>query len=208
MAPSAAAQRSRSFLGRVQKTPWCSARKGIVWRLVHDALPLSSRMSGAFARPCACGHALPGRAHHFWDCPCTRPLRDLIQAGLQAAGPDATTVALQRHHIWLGVPPQPSLHPGVWCVVSLAALNAMESTRCTITRLSIDASGGGVLPPEDHLPAIRRQAARAGISRFKMLLADFVAQRRPDAWRAGLPESHPFIAAVPHHPFIRVVAAG
>ena len=109
---------------------------------------------------------------------------------------------------WLGVPPQPSLHPGVWCVVSLAALNAMESTRCTITRLSIDASPGGVLPPAGRLPAIRRQAARAGISRFKMLLADFVAQRRPDAWRAGLPESHPFIAAVPHHPFIRVVAAG
>ncbi len=205
-APEVACQPTRRFLRLVQRLPWRSDHLGVAWRLLHNAYPLSARMTQAkYRRPCTCGFALPDRAHCFWECPYTLPVRSLIEARLQTVAPAGHTVVLQRHHIWLSIPPIPDLHEGAWCVVCVAALNAMDSTRCTVTRLSINAVPAGGSVPPSSVPAIRQQALRAGPACFWKLLHNFASARRPDGWRVGLSASEPFFAPLPHHPFLMVV---
>ena len=201
---SALRQRTRNFFSLCLNLPWGSNHREILRRLVHNAVPVSARMTGRSARPCACGHELPDRAHCFWDCSCTQPIRDLITEVLQAAAPAGSTVSLQRHHIWLADRPLPRLHHGVWAVACLCALNAMDSVRRTVTRLSIThAPDGGRLPaPCRH--SICRQATNAGLAAFRKLLANFVSQKRRDSWCAGLSETHPFVASQSQYPFIAV----
>jgi hypothetical protein len=169
-----ATARTRAFSSLCLKVPWDSKHREIVWKLVHNDLPLSDRMSGTHARPCACGCELPGRAHCFWDCPHVLSLRNFIRSRLMAAAPSGQTVSLRCHHIWLGACPLPDLHPGAWCIVCIAALHAMDSVRRTITRLSISAaaaSGGGTIT-----------AARLRTIRTQLLHA-FASHQCPTSWR-------------------------
>ena len=197
-------QRTRDFFSLCLNLPWGSEHREILWRLVHNAVPVSARMTGRSARPCACGHELPDHAHCFWDCPCTQPIRDLLTEVLQAAAPDGQTVTLQRHHLWLADRPLPRLHHGVWVVVCLAALNAMDSVRRTITRLSIKYAPDGGPLPAPRRQSTCRQAKNSGPAAFKKLLANFASQKRRDSWCAGLSETHPFVASQSQYPFIAV----
>jgi hypothetical protein len=97
---------------------------------------------------------------------------------------------LQRHHIWLGIPPQ-GIHQGVWDVVCLAALNAMDAARRTMIRSQL--STISVTLPTRQLA---RVGARAAVVAYWKLLANFVGVGAlPAAWEHQL-------LAKPDHPFL------
>jgi hypothetical protein len=92
------------------------------------------------------------------------------------------------------VPPHQTVHRGVWNVVCLSALNAMDKGRRALFRLNRD--WAGAVP--DLLCNIATRVARA---EFKGLLLDFISLHMYDShWvdhLAGWANSH-------MHPFIRV----
>lgn len=97
---------------------WSHGYKEVVWRFWADALPTAARMHRADAA-CVCGAVQPGRAHHFRDC----PVAAAVLAELQAAVP-----GLRASSVWLMLTP-PGLHAGLWRIVCVAAVNAMDVGR-------------------------------------------------------------------------------
>ena len=92
--------------------------------------------------------------------------------------------------MWLPTSPA-GVYAGVWDVVCLAALAAMDKGR----RLMAAAFFDPAPPPPAALVARSIRAARA---HFWCALADFVAlQRVPAAWRQRCPPTHPFICYDP-----------
>jgi hypothetical protein len=78
---------------------------------------------------------------------------------------------------------------GVWDVVSLSAVAAMDHGRRRMYALS--------LGPPPHTP-LHITASRSAVARFWVLLADFVALRcTPASWHDALPPGHPFICVDP-----------
>jgi len=149
--------------------------KETFWRLAHDALPTSARMHRA--TPCPCG--APGtadRLHHFWGCPVARAVADTLSEAVGAPVPRAA--------VWLARAPS-GVYSGVWDVVCLAAISAMEHGRRLLWALS---SGP---PPTTPLTVTAAHAAR---TRFWSRLSDFVALRTaPASWLEHCPPGHPFI---------------
>lgn len=183
----------RALLKRLWRVRWENARKEPFWRLVHNALPTSARMGDA-ATPCLCGGPAPAdRAHHFWACPVAAAVVSAVSAAAAAAQPHPTPLA--RAALWLARPP-PAVHRGVWQVVCLAAVAAMDHGRKRMYALS---SGP---PPATPLHV---SCARSSVARFWDLLSDFVALRcAPDSWRERLTPAHPFIAFDPATSTFRV----
>jgi hypothetical protein len=111
---------------------WDNFLKEVYWRLTLDALPTAQRMHQPGAT-CLCDALMPGRQHHFWDCPIAQAVVQSIVEQL----PDAWCARshglcpLTQQHIWLMSPPAGSrhLHAKLWQVVSLAAINAMDCGR-------------------------------------------------------------------------------
>jgi hypothetical protein len=103
----------------------------------------------------------------------------VLRAALQAALP-----AVERHHVWLLRPPQGApVNEGVWLVVSLAALAAMEAGRAALW-----AGGNGlVLSPA----AVADLAQRVALE-FWASLSDYAAWA-PSASHEGLLSDHPFL---------------
>lgn len=99
---------------------WTHAHKEVVWRFWADALPTAARMHGAGAT-CLCGAAVPGRAHHYRDCPVAAAV--LAELGRVVGAP-----SLHASHVWLMLPPA-GLHAGLWRVVCVAAIAAMDGGR-------------------------------------------------------------------------------
>lgn len=129
-----------SKLQQLWQLPWDNSRKEIYWRLVMDALPTAERMHMA-GEPCNCGVLMPGRAHHYWDCPVAAAVTAEVQRALHLFDPATRTV--QRHHLWLFMVPQTQLHKGVWMVVCLAALLSMDKGRKCLVRWRLHGSQGG-----------------------------------------------------------------
>ena len=85
----------------------------------------------------------PGRRHHFWECPVAQAVVGIMQQQLVGWMPGA----LQPHHVLCmrcpepvpsaGGAPGPAVHKGVWRVVCLAAINAMDSGRRAANKLGI-----------------------------------------------------------------------
>ena len=111
---------------------WDNHHKEILWRLPLDGLCTAARMHNA-QDPCICGALMPGRAHHFYDCPVAAAVLQNISANLPNAwcSRQADGSAVLRKHLWLMQPPPGPrrLHHGVWHVVCVAALNAMDVGR-------------------------------------------------------------------------------
>lgn len=203
---------------------WGNQRKDVLWRLslmgVRGAGGHDVCMGGA----CACGWDVPAgardspeaaravgapaqRAHAFWSC----PVAQSVVAAVQGALPLPAGGALHCCHLWLCITPHPRVQQGVWDVVCLAALNAMQTGRKLLWKLGRErgealAAGGvqltlqqawGVGPAP---PTVLQRAQRAAVAHFWANVQDFVQLHRvPTRWEVGarLPSNHPFIAAEP-----------
>ena len=145
---------------------------------------------GRQQEPVLCGAAPPAdRHHHYWACPVAQAVVTSISETLAAAG--LLPAPLSKAAIWLGRAP-PAVHSGVWDVVCLATVTAMDHGRRRMYALSAG-------PPQ--ATPIHVTCARSSVGTFWSLLADFVVLRcAPDTWRQQLPPAHPLFAMIlPHH---------
>ena len=187
----ALAAQVQNMLARIWRLPWDNKRKEPLWRLVHDGLPTSEKLSSSHPRPGArppqpcscCGAPRPGRAHHFWSCPAAQALVGCLSthAGQQ----------LTRAHLWLARPP-PSIHQGVWDAVCVAAVSALDSARRRGYALA-HPTGPPATPSLNH---ILSTTSRHAILLFWELLADFsTISTLPPSWASVGPE-HLFLRSV------------
>ena len=182
----------RALLKRLWRIRWENKRKEPFWRLVYDAFPTAARLHTA--APCLCGGPGPAdRHHHFWACPVAEAVVSAISAAVTAAQPLAAP--LPKASIWLGRPP-PGVYRGVWEVVCLAAVAAMDHGRRRMFALST-----GPPPPTP----LHVSSSRSAVARFWEFLCDFTALRCvPVSWQSRLPLGHPFIHFDPAVPSFRV----
>jgi exonuclease III len=202
-----------AFLARLQDLwalPWDNRFKEPMWRLALDGLAIygSSRYRAPHpALACHCGGGPVGRIHCFWDCCVAQAVHRSVQAALEAWDPSSPQ--LQRHQLWLAEPPL-RLHGGVWQVVALAALCAINVGRKRLVGACLDAQGVVVGPrqrpcdvtalPLASFPHLVQACVHAE-ERFWALIADFVglAQDTPKRWRSlygSVPASHPFMHGI------------
>ena len=126
-----------AVLRRLWRLPWENGRKETFWRLAYDALPTAARLH--VNEPCPCGAAVPrpGRQHHFWDCPVARAVVGQLEAARAvAAAPAPPPAPPTLADVWLARPPN-GVHAGVWGVVCLAAVEAMDHGRRRLTGLRL-----------------------------------------------------------------------
>ena len=162
------------------------------WRLALDGLPLASVMRSRPA-PCCCGcpDPHPDRRHHFWACPVAAAVRASLAT--QLSGAQLTPV-----HVWLAQPP-PDVHEGVWGVVCLAAVYAMDSGRRQVVARRLAAqrqqpAGQQAPAPPEAGAQLTTAAANHAVARLWDLLQEFCTLgAAPAAWREALPAAHPFV---------------
>jgi hypothetical protein len=130
------------------KLKWDNEFKEVYWRLVLNGLATAERMHLQECR-CVCGPVAggqpAGRRHHFWECPVARSVVGVLQQQLVGwyAG-----VLQPRHLLCMECPvvalgpgapaPDHALHKGVWRVVCLAAINAMDVGRRAANKLGAE----------------------------------------------------------------------
>jgi hypothetical protein len=193
-------QRVLPMLRHMWLLPWDNNRKELLWRLVVDGVPSAARMHMT-GDTCACGVVAPGRRHHFWEC----PVAVAVVAAIRQQLPGQPVVCC--HHIWLAVPPACPVrcHRGVWSVVALAALLAMDKGRALLCKWKLD-------PPQRSLDQQLHAVKRVAVVSFWDMLQDFVALGMcPQPWLAQIGEAHPFLRvqldanAAPHLRLHRVL---
>ena len=128
--------------GQLWRLKWDNTFKEGYWRLVVNGLATAERMHLQEGR-CVCGSVAggpPGRRHHFWDCPVARAVVEEMQRQLVGWFP----AVLQPQHVLcmvcpvaVGVQGAPAMHKGVWRVVCLAAINAMDVGRRAANKLIV-----------------------------------------------------------------------
>ena len=181
----------------VWQLKWENSRKEVLWRLVFDGFPTAARMHLADEH-CACGQAVPGWQHHYWQCPVAQAVVGAIQSQLPAG-----TAPLQPAHLWVGRLPHEGLHTGVWRVVMLAALLGMDKARQLLAKWRLQARNGQPVPQHVATPAQQLQVAcRVAVATLWDMLNDFVSLRLcPAEWLVGVGSegrvgpNHPFICA-------------
>ena len=175
------------MLARIWKLNWDNSHKEVLWRLAVNGLPLASRMRGGGPKPCSCGHATPDRRHHFWECPVAVAVVDSMQAQL------GVRRNITCRNLWLAEPPA-NVHAGMWDVVCLAALVAMDSGRRLMTRIILTAREQN----SQLTPGLTQHAAQHAVARFWDLLQDFcTVGLAPATWQAQLSGEHPFFCWQP-----------
>ena len=169
------------LLARLWRLRWDNAHFEVYLRLALNGLPVAARM-GNSGRPCPCGTPLPDRRHHFWEC---HVAQSLLQCLTHQVG---TGTQLTPSNLWLGSPPE-GVHAGVWDVVCLAAIVAMDSGRRRLAKHG-PACGRDVRAKR----RLVQNAARQATVRFWDLLQDFCAlSMAPEAWRTVVVKGHPFM---------------
>jgi hypothetical protein len=177
----------REALNRLWRLPWENTFMEPFWRLVYDAHPTAARLHRQ--DPCPCGDpAAPDHVHHYWTCPVAQAVQATITSSLTAANPHANPI--ERHHIWLALAP-PGVHRGVWDVVCLAAVRAMDRGRRALLRETLAPPG----PDDPPTPAaLAARCGTAASSAFWTSLHSFASHRRiPRGWQASCPPGHPFL---------------
>lgn len=184
----------KTVLKRLWRVRWENARKEPFWRLVYNAFPTAARLHRD--EQCLCGAAGPAdRCHHFWACPVAQAVVAAVSSAAAEHQPAAAPVG--KASIWLARCP-PAVHRGVWDVVCLAAIAAMDHGRRRMYALSL-----GPPPPTPLVDCCARSAS----ARFWELLTDFVALRCiPESWQ--LSPTHPFISFDPATAYFRVHRPG
>jgi hypothetical protein len=105
---------------------------------------------------------------------------------------------VQRHQLWLcRCPPRPDLHLGVWQVVCLAALLAMNKSRKLLVKWRIQGGQGAHHQDQRPPPALPQRinvASRVARTAFWDYVQDFVSLgQAPAPWVAEIMANHPFI---------------
>jgi hypothetical protein len=140
------AERVFAAMRQLWSLQWDNHFKEVYWRLVHNGLPTAARMHQA--RPCgvcqqqpvlAAAEPLIGRLHHFWECPVAQAVVAAVQRQLPPAW---CSEPLTAHHVLCMHPPAggagTTLHAGVWRVVCLAAVCAMDVGRRAACRAAAE----------------------------------------------------------------------
>ena len=169
------------MLARLWRLRWDNAHFEVYLRLALNGLPVAARM-GPSGQPCPCGERKPDRKHHFWECSVAKSVIDLIshQLGVNAQPTPSS--------VWLGSPP-PGGHAGVWDVVCLAAIVAMDSGRRRMAKQSPSCRCNA-----QARSTLVQSAARQAAVRFWDLLQDFCAlSMAPKAWQISVLRGHPFM---------------
>ncbi|KAH7617816.1 hypothetical protein NADE_000021 [Nannochloris sp. 'desiccata'] len=177
-------------LGRLWILPIDNSHKEIVWRLALDGLPTIQRLHRP-TQVCGCGGAVgdaAGRQHVYFNCAAIRPIIDSIEQQLQdewALPPQAPS--LQCHHLWMAVRPTEAIHQGIWDVVCISALKAMDSTRAGLFKRQF----AGAQPRT----ALAASVGVRACAQFWANIASFCGHNlAPRAWRGQVSTTHPFIS--------------
>ena len=164
----------------------------VYWRLTLDALPTAARLH--HVDPCICGEPSPNWFHQFWSCPVAAGLLAVLSNHLESRGMLPTL--LLPLHVLLAQPPSsrpPSsrLHVGVWRVVCLAAICALDHVRRTACAIAL----AGVPSQAASAPASELTMPNRAVTRFWDVLTDFCAlNTAPLSWQHSVAVAHPFIA--------------
>ena len=140
--------------------------------------------------PCPCGTSDPspgpGREHHYWDCPVAQAVIESIETAL------APRPGFQMSHLWVPCAPH-GVHGGVWQLVCLAAVAAMDAGR---KRLYADS-----LPPTHTPLTLTAACGRYAAAKFWGFIADFTASSpsTPRCCSAGArsPQTTPCCILIP-----------
>ena len=123
---------------------------------------------------------------------CFRAAVQAVQAAINACLAAATPAAppVQKHQVWLALAP-PGVHSGVWDVVCLAAVRAMDKGRRALIRETL-------APPNPEDPttpdALAARCGAAAQGHFWSSLHSFASHRRiPPGWQNHCPPTHPFL---------------
>lgn len=145
----------------------------------------SAERFGRTAQRCGCNQvAGAGRAHIFHECAAAQPLFTAIQTELSAAL--GSPVTLTRRHIWLAERPVQSMHQGIWDLVCLAAIAAMDRGRAFLYKKVVTGTWPGA--------ALGAAAGRKVVADFLGNLADFCGlNAAPAEWQVLVPVDHPFL---------------
>jgi hypothetical protein len=185
-------------LSAVWRLPLPNLHKEVLWRLSingvsgaggHDLVP--SRPCPGGWRPSPEERAWPtatgapaARAHVFYSCPVAQAVFDAVKACLPPP------LRLQRHQLWLCIPPCVDINLSVWRVVCLAALSAMWKGHRLLWTL--------------EQPDVLLGASRRAVADFWSRLDDCVSALNASGaqWfgAEALPADHPFVASVPGFP--------
>jgi len=193
--PGFTARHLQRRMAAVWRLPWENQHKELFWRLPLNGVAIYG--SDRYRHPvrgsqCCCAGGSGGRAHNFWQCPVAAAVRHSLAAALR---PLSAAVVLQRHHIWLAEPPLPALSQGVWHVVALSALHAMDVGRRLLAAVCWE-RGLSRAPP-----AVLQQACLKAVDSLWGLVADFAKLHSaglPSRWSPRrLPLTHPFLHACP-----------
>lgn len=179
-------------LATVWRLPWEGKHKEILWRLAVNGVAGAGGHGIQFTSACPCGHQPSGasatehRLHAFWDCPVAQEIRQQLAHGCGGEQP-------ARQHVWLLQSPSRGCQQGVWQVVGLAALNAMEYGRSRLwaQTLQADSDRQGGHRRADMLSTVQQ----AAVAFFWSEIQDFVVHRRgvaPAGWDS-IQAGHPFI---------------
>lgn len=207
----------RARLPTVWRLPWDNSYKEPWWRLLLEGVPGAGGHKVALRKPCPCGWVIPAymddeagaaaqRDHVFWQCQPARAVRSLLTHNLPPGS------QLLPQHLWLLQAPQ-GIHAGVWSVVALAALAAINKARSYMWALHSEqlaqrraaaAAGGVQLTIEQAfglapLPAAMRvvvttAAANKATAETLGSVQDFVSLNLlPAASWSRVGQAHPFI---------------
>ena len=212
--PAAAMLRSlANTLSSAWRLKWENAEKEVFWRMTVDGVAgANSRVT--FKCPGCPGSDLgEARTHAFWQCPVAAAVRSSIAAALP---PQATGFC--RSSVWLCIPPK-AVHRGVWQVVCMAAVSAMDHGRRQLWRLvkraeerraaAGKAAEAAAARRRQHtllqlwhtqplldLTSLTAQAARFAVADFWGRLASFAALGlAPGNWKTQVDETHPFLCS-------------
>ena len=94
-------------------------------------------------------------------------------------------------HVLLAQPPSSRLHVGIWRVVCLAAICALDHVRRTACAIAL----AGVPSQAASAPASVLTMLNRAVTRFWDMLTDFCAlNTAPLSWQQSVAAAHPFIA--------------
>lgn len=158
----AATAKLRLRLAPVWRLKWENKHKEIWWRLLLGGVVGAGGHGIALRNQhCPCGWTIPTglsnedaasaqRDHVFWFCTPARAVRAWIAQSLPQGS------SLQPRHLWLLQNP-PRVHHGVWWVVALAALTAIDRARKHMCRTGKPNSSRPLLmdSPSSHWQKLR-----------------------------------------------------